>query len=146
MDEIQGLAYLVAELANAKHFEDEAKVARILCEDAIVHATRFKKAEGGETYEEKASTGTCRVVIKQPINTTIDDAAWIALRPKLDPKHPARKVFKASYSLDKKAARELQDGDPRAWAEVSSVITRKPGKIAVEVKELVMTPTTKEGA
>jgi hypothetical protein len=54
-------------------------------------------------------------------------------------RHPGRAIFKASYVLDTKRARELQEREPKAWATVSAVIERKPGKISVDLKEVVLT-------
>lgn len=140
MAETQGLVELVALLANAKTHESEAKAARIICEDAIVRATAFAKPEGQETFREEDRLGSCEVVLKQPITTNVDGDAWVKLRRTLMPKHPGRAVFTAKYSLDTKAAKALQTECPSAWADISAVITRKPGKIGVEVKKVVITP------
>ena len=138
MTETRDLVLLAAALSEAKRAEDEAKAARIAAEDALVAATGFAKSEGQESYEESNEAGRCKVTIKQPVRTTVDDEAWVKLRRTLDPRHPARAIFKASYSVDLKKARELQERDKAAWATVSEVITRKPGKVSVELKEVVV--------
>lgn len=138
MTETTDLVLLAAALSNAKQAETEAKAARIAAEDALVAATGFAKTEGQESYDDDNEHGRCKLVCKQPITTKVDDDAWVALRRTLPPKHPARSIFKASYSLDLKKARKLQEADKAAWATVSDVITRKPGKISVELKELTI--------
>lgn len=140
MTEAINLVLLAGTLSRAKAAEAEAKAARIAAEEALVAATGFKKPDGQESYEESGADGRCKLVVKQPITTNVDGEGWVKLRRTLPPKHPARSIFKAKYALDLKAARKLQETDKEAWVKVSSVITRKPGKISVELKEVVLTP------
>ena len=139
MAEEPTLVRLVAQLANAKDTEVAARDARIAVEEAIIAATGFDKSEGQESYEETTSEGNCKLVLKQPVTTKVDDDAWVALRRTLDTKHRGRAVFVTKYSLDTRKARVLQDSNPLAWRDISSVITRKPGKISVEVKDISIT-------
>lgn len=134
------LVALAATLADAKRREGEAKTDRVAAEVAIIAATGFKKAEGQESYDGSNTTGTCKLVLKQPVSTNVDSEAWVALRRTLDAKHPARAVFTAKYAVDAKKAKALQEANKKAWADVSAVVTRKPGKVSVELKEVVLTP------
>jgi len=130
-------------LANRLSIAKRAKeivTARVLeIETAIVAQTKFEKSEGQETFREDDDRGACSLVLKQPITTTVDSEAWLALRRTLPPKHPGRAIFRAKYDLDVSAARALQEGDDdakAAFAAVSGVITRKPGKVSVALKTL----------
>ena len=132
------LVDLAATLAAAKQREEQAKGERIAAEEAIIAATGFRKPDGQETYLGESKNGVCKLVLKQPVSTNVDDEAWVKLRRTLEAKHPARAVFKAKYSVDAKKARALQAENKKAWADVSAVVTRKPGKISVSVDELIM--------
>ncbi len=132
------LVELAAALAAAKSDESAAKNRRIEAEEAIIQVTGFDKAEGQESYEEDNDSGSCKLTLKQPIRTTVDSDAWLKLRRTLDKNHPARGVFKAKYDLRTKEARELQNTDKPAWVAVADVISRKPGKVSVEIKSVVI--------
>lgn len=130
---------LVRRLSKAKRLESAAKIVRIVAEKALIAALDFKKPEGQETYDHESDAGTCKVVLKQPINTTVDSEAWLKLRRTLPPDHPGRKCFRAKYEVRSKEARALQDSDKSKWSEIADVITRKPGKVQVEIKSLEIT-------
>jgi len=133
------LVALVAELARAKQEEGDAQARRIAAEEAIIRATGFALAEGQKTYDRTSAAGTCKVVLKQPVNTTVDSEAWPKLRRTLPADHPGRAVFRAKYEIITRDARELQQRDPSAWADVAAVVTRKPGKVGVEIHRFVAT-------
>lgn len=139
MAEAPSLVALAAKLSDAKRRESKASKDRIEAEKAIIRATGFVKPEGQQKYEHEDDAGACQLVLKQPIGTSVDSIAWPKLRRTLDTKHPGRKVIVAKYSLDTKAARKLMEDDKAAWADVSAVITRKPGKVSVELKKLTLT-------
>ena len=130
------LVKLALDLARAKRDETDAKDRRVAAEAAIVAATGFDKAEGSQTYDRDDEHGTCKLVLKQPITASVDAETWEKTRRTLDPKHPARDIFVRSYKLDTKKARALQDSNPEAWAVASEAITRKPGKIGVDIKQV----------
>lgn len=126
------LVRLANELARAKREEEEAKATRIEAEQAIIKACGFDKPEGQETFEAETDAGSaCRVVLKQPINTTFDGSGWPALRLKLP--ESARRAVVTDYKLDAKNAREVQEKDKTSWAAISQLVTRKPGKVSVSV-------------
>ena len=138
MDYEHDLVALAATLAGAKGREELAKAERITAEVAITAATGFKKPDGQETFDASNEHGSCKITLKQPINTIVDSEAWVKLRRTLDAKHPARAVFAAKYSVVAKKAKALQETDKQAWADVAEVVTRKPGKVSVTVTELVL--------
>jgi hypothetical protein len=132
------LVTLVATLSAAKVAEQQAKAARVAAEDALIQFTGFDLPEGQKTFEHTRDDGaSAKVTLKQPITTSVNSDGWLALRKKLDPKHPARGIFVQSFKLGTKEARALQDTNPTAWADVSDVIDRKPGKVSVEIKHVI---------
>lgn len=133
------LVKLANELASAKAVEAEAKDLRIDLEQSIIGLLDFDKDEGQETYSGLTSGGsTCRVVVKQPINTTFDGGQWPTLRRSLS--ESARKAVVSSYKLDTKEARIVQDKDPESWAKISDLVSRKPGKVSIEIKSVAIQP------
>lgn len=136
------LVELASSHVEAKRREDKAKQERIDIEEAIIALAKFKKAEGQERYEDENAIGRCVFVLKQPVSTKVDAKAWLALRRTLDKNSPIRKLFIAKYSLDLKLARALQADDKEHgesnWAKASECITRKPGKVSVEVKSVFL--------
>lgn len=139
MTETRDLVSLAAAWAHAKRMESNAKRDRLAVEEAIIAVTGFTKPEGQQSFECENEIGTCKVVLKQSITTSVDTDGWLSLRRTLDKDHPGRQIFKPKFSLETKMARQMQDNFPHEWAEISKVITRKPGKISVEVKEVTTT-------
>lgn len=131
------LVDLAIELAMAKHHEREARDARVRIEEAIVAATGFVKPEGSQTFRATADGHAVTVTLKQPVITNVDGERWLAIRRTLPAKHAARAVFRQKWDIDTAAARKLQNDDPKAWADVAPAVTRKPGKVSVEIKEVV---------
>ena len=135
----RSLVELAADLMEAKAAEDKAKRKRLDVEAAIVSRTGFAKAEGSQTYSEENEHGSCKVVLEQPINRGVDSGAWFELRKRLPKSHPAHGIFREKFELATKEARLLQEQDPAAFAEVSHVITSKPGKVSIDVKNVAVT-------
>lgn len=139
-DDVRDLVVLTARLSAAKVALVAAASKVRSAEDAIVKATGFSKPEGQESYDRPSPYGIAKLTLKQPINTTVDSEAWLKLRRTLSADHPGRKCFRAKYEVATKEARALQDkkddASKAAWATISAVITRKPGKISVKVESL----------
>jgi hypothetical protein len=132
---------LCAKLVNAKLRLGKAALDVRRAEEELIKETGFDKAEGQETYDASdEQLGMAKIVLKQPINTKVDSEAWPALRRTLAKDHPGRECFRTKYEVNTKPARVLQDSDDpekkKAWAEISDVIERSPGKVQVEVKGL----------
>ena len=142
MTEKHDLVEMARHLRDCKECEADAKALRIKAEEAIIAATGFRKLEGQTPYHADTARGHCLLVLKQPVATSVDDDLWEALRKKLPSSHPGRKLFLRKYALDLKAARKLQEKDDRAWLDVVRAVTRKPGKVSVEVKELDLLEAT----
>ena len=128
---------LAAQLASAQRAEQKAKEKRIGLEEELAGGSGFDLEEGQLTYDAYCPEGHCKYTVKQPLNDTLDEKAWVAMRLKLPKDHPGRGIFKTKPVLDKKAARELMKTNPKAWAEISEVITTKPGKVSVTLLECI---------
>ena len=138
MEDKQDLVVLASQLEDAKYHEAKWKEERIAAEDAIIKATGFVKPEGRQAFRKETKAGTCWLVLNQPISSNVDSDAWLKLRRALGIHHAGRDVFKQKFTLDKKAATALQSTNKRAWIDVSEVVTRKPGKVGIELKSLVL--------
>jgi hypothetical protein len=133
------LVELARAFQHAKRDEDAAKKLRVEAERAILALLDFKKPEGQETYEAETPGGsTAKVIVKQPISSSFDGDKWPAVRSDCSAK--ARKAVKVEYKLDTKVARAIEeDEDERtSWLRIASLISRKPGKIAVDLKALLI--------
>ncbi len=120
---------LIHALAESRVAEAEAKKARVEAEEAIIRHTGFKKTEGQETFGDKGFS----VTLKQPITSKVDPVAWRKIRHALPAGDEARKVMREKYDLDTKKARALQKERPEIWVKVSKCVTRKPGKVGVDL-------------
>lgn len=133
------LVKLANDLSTAKAVELLAKDRRIDIEQSIIGLLEFDKDEGQETYTgETAGGSTCRIVVKQPVNTKFDSDSWPKLRRSLS--GSARKAVVGSYKLDTKEARKVQDDDPESWKIISALVTRSPGKLAIDIKSVAIQP------
>ncbi len=125
---VSGLAALVARLENAKDDEAAAREARIEAEAQIVAACGFSQAEGSATFRD-ADDKEIRVTLTQPVNRSVDQAAWKSIEADLPPS--IREVVRWKPEVSITSFRAL---DSDALALVAPAITSKPGKISVEVK------------
>ncbi len=112
------------------------------CEERLAALTGFRKPEGQTTYDVEGSEALCRVVIKQPVTTTVDTDLWLETRKSLPKRHPARAIFAQRFQLKTKEARALQESDKEAYLAVAKCIQRKPGKLSVKVEKLVAKEAT----
>ncbi len=134
------LVRLAQRLHRAKIGEERAKNTRICCEKEIVEATQFIKPEGQHGYKAKSEGGSCELTLKQPVYTKVDTDGWLKIRKKLNPHHHGRQCFRQKFDIDTKAAREVQEKYPAEWIDVVKAITRTPGKISVDIKEVTVLP------
>lgn len=124
---------LVFSLNAAKHRRDNANDEIKDLESQIVAALGFNKTEGQSTFVTKSPSGEARLTLKQPITTSVDAEKWEAVRGSL-PKAVRAGLMRTKYELETKFARALQTDDRDTWSKASVAITRKPGKVSVEVK------------
>lgn len=135
------LVNLATRLRDAKAIEAKATRDRVEIEREIIALVRFTKAEGQETYAATAGElSRASVVLRQPVSTKFDEKTWVEKSQELGEKLYVRvaSALRTKLSLDTKAARDLQDRDKEAWLALSEFVTRKPGKVAVDVKEAIV--------
>ncbi len=137
MDGSTDLLQLASRLSNARKQVAVLQLGCLGIEREIIGATGFSKTEGRETFAEDVAGGSYKLVLDQPINTTVDSDEWAKLKLALPKDHAGRKVFVTKYVITLPVARDLQKNNKAAWQEIASVITRKPGKVSVKVEELV---------
>ena len=125
---VPGLAALVERLERAKADEIDARDRRIDAEQQIISAAGFDKAEGSASYRD-ADDKEVRVTLTQPVNRSVDAAAWLSIEADL-PKE-IREVVRWKPEVSITSFRAL---DGTGLALVAPAITSKPGKISVEVK------------
>lgn len=125
---VPGLAALVERLERAKADEAEAKDRRIDAEQQIISAAGFDKPEGSATFRD-ADDKECKVTLTQPINRSVDAAAWKAIEGDLPLE--VREVVRWKPEVIITSFRAL---DGVSLALVAPAITSRPGKISVEVK------------
>ncbi len=106
-------------------------------EVAAIALTNFDKGEGSATYAEETDHGRCKVVLNQRVNTSVDMDEWGNVKKGIGGAL-ARKLMKPKYSLVLAEMRLLEEQDPATYAKVAKCISRKPGKVSFEVKELVI--------
>ncbi|MEO0479029.1 MAG: hypothetical protein AAF196_06070 [Planctomycetota bacterium] len=126
---------LALQLNALKEQRDDYSARILETEQALIEAANFKKPEGQGSFEHAEDRGSVKIVFKQPINATLDQDAIAQAHRSLKHNHPALAAFKSTYKLDTKAARAVKDED---WRAVAHCVTRKPGKVSVEVKSLVL--------
>ena len=122
-------------LSIAKRKETAAREFRIKCEEDVIEASGFEKAEGSETYSFEHDDLAAKFEIKRPISVSVDEDAIPDLKKALGKKR-FESVFKTKHSVVAKGLKDLEKTDHDAWLAVQQVLTRKPGKIAVTIKNL----------
>lgn len=147
-DQLSGgvsLVTLAARLARAKADEDKAKRLREECEIDIVRFTRFEKSEGQETFTAADDNGHVKIVLKQNVSLNVDQEAAAIVKKSVGGAL-FRRCFATKFSPVTKELRDLQDKDPGTFAKLAGCLSRKPGKVSVDLKELVQADTADGGA
>jgi len=124
---------LAEQLHHARAVEGAAKARREQIEQQIVDALEFRRPEGQQTFDVIGDRGVAKIRLKRNVSTSVDAEAWERIRRKLPRRHPARDLFRVSYDLSLAEARKFQESDRDGWALISDAITRKPGKVSVEL-------------
>jgi len=127
---------LVRILSERKADETVAKAARILAEEDLVKATGFAKHSGSQSYKATiSSVGAATVTLKQPVTVSVI-ADRVAALKKTIKRSVFGRVFQAKYSVVAKELSILEKSDHDVWLEVMECLSKKPGKIGVEIKNL----------
>lgn len=129
---------IVDRFHQAKLAEDAARARRIEIEGEIIAAVGFDLTRGSKTFEFADGKSSCKVTLTQPVNVTVDEEGWDNLRSTLPKNDPARLVFRQKWAVDAKEAVALMATEPAAYRRVAHLITSKPGKVSVDLKQLVV--------
>lgn len=134
-----GIVPLVTALADAKRAENDAKVARIAAEEALIDALKFEKPEGIETYTLNEGRTMARVTLTRPVTRSVDADEWAGVLETLseDEEDAVGELMRIKYELNLKTARNLEENYPHLWRKCAAAVTSKPGKISVEIREVV---------
>lgn len=134
-----GTVALVQALAHAKAAENAAKAERISAEERLIDALKFEKPEGSETYTLNEERTMCKVTLTRPVTRSVDSEGWHDFFAKLDASDAAavEDLMRLKYELSTSVARKLEGDRPSLWRKCAKFISSKPGKVSVEIKEIV---------
>lgn len=135
----QGIVPLVLALADAKRAENDAKAARIAAEEALIEALKFERPEGSETYTLNEGRTMAKVTLTRPITRSVDSEAWPTVLSKLsvEDSEKVEGLMRTKYELAVGKARNIEENMPALWRKLAVCISSKPGKVSVEIKEVV---------
>jgi len=119
------LSQLASDLVIAKSTEAKAKAKRIEIEETI--AAKLKAPEDGSKSFE---AGEYKVTIKNGLlySCNVEDLDALDIEPALRP-------IKTERKFDPKGYKWLKENDSATFAKVAEVVTVKPAKVSVTVKE-----------
>lgn len=124
-------AELVAEIIKQKKIEEKAKRLRNDAEAMLVESSGFNLEEGSKTLE----VGGHKVVFRQPITRSIDDAAWHSVSGAISAiTGGSLSPVVTKLAINAKDFRKLREVFPEAFKIASGAISSKPGKVGVTVK------------
>ena len=118
----------VAELQEAKAEEKKAKDKRVLVEAEVIELVKDAvKEEGASTHK----AGRYKVVTtgKLSYSANIEDVENLDIPVNLMP-------IRTKKELDVKGVKYLKEHHPQVYAKIASLITVKPQKTAITIKEL----------
>ena len=118
---------LVQSLIEAKKQEAQATAERVAFENLVIDYLG-KREEGSETHTLESGL---KVTITGKLSYTADMPLLAAICAALP---EAARPLKTKVELDQTMAKKIRANDPSLWAMLSSAITMKPAKTAVEVK------------
>jgi hypothetical protein len=123
---------------TAKQNEVVAREQRIHLENEIADHVGFNLETGSQTYTTQTDEGSAKLVVKKPRTRDVDQDAIPKIKKILK---GARfgKVFRNKWSVIAAGLKALMERDHDLYIEIAEHITEKPGKIAVELKELQLT-------
>ena len=110
--------------------EEEARAASLRRELAaqIQHMTGHT-TESSKTYKD----GDWKVVVKQPVNRTMDWAAWETVKQDIPEE---LWPIEMKPCIDEKGVKWIKDNDPEIYQTLSGAMTSKPGAVSVTVTRI----------
>lgn len=122
------LAQLAAAFAQAK--AEETRAADLRRElAALIQNMTGHTAESSKTYKD----GDWKVVVKQPVNRTMDWAAWEIVKQSIPEEFWPVEM---KPCIDEKGVKWIKDNDPEIYATLSGAMTTKPGAVSVTVTRI----------
>ena len=86
-------------------------------------------AESSKTYKD----GDWKVVVKQPVNRSMDWAAWETVKQDIPEE---LWPIETQPALDEKGVKWLMNNEPEIYRILSSALTTKPGAVSVTVTRI----------
>lgn len=122
------LAQLCAAFAQAK--AEETRAADLRKElAALIQNMTGHTAESSKTYKD----GDWKVSIKQPVNRTMDWAAWEIVKKDIPEEFWP---IEMKPCIDEKGVKWIKDNDPEIYQTLSGAMTTKPGAVSVTVTRI----------
>lgn len=116
---------------TAKDRIEELKVEMLEIENSLL--TEVESVEGGSKTNHLDGY---KIIVKRPINRTIDGDAWEIVKELIP---PDLRPVRVKIEPDAKGCDWLRENRPELWAIAAEAITEKPGKpgftVDVEDKE-----------
>lgn len=122
------LSHLAEAYEQAKAEETRAADLRRELAAQIQHMTGHT-TESSKTYKD----GDWKVVVKQPVNRTMDWAAWETVKNQIAPE---LWPIETKQVLDEKGVKWLMNNEPEIYRILSSALTTKPGAVSVTVTRI----------
>ena len=121
---------LAASWRKAKQDENNAKDQRIEIEQKLIEKIGVKQ-EGTTRH----ATNLFSIATEGKLSRKVDPNSITAVLDKIGGTL-FKRVFKTDYKVSVSGLRELKEQHPSAYREVCKVITEKPAKTAVSIKDL----------
>lgn len=128
-DPTQQPALTLAQLASAWYAAkgEETRAADLRKEIAAqIQLITGHQAESSKTYKD----GDWKVVVKQPVNHTMDWDAWEAVKADIPEEFWP---VETKTVLDEKGVKWIKDNDPAIYATLAQALTTRPGAVSVTV-------------
>lgn len=122
------LAQLCAAFAQAKAEETRAADLRKELAGLIQNMTGHT-AESSKTYKD----GDWKVSIKQPVNRSMDWAAWETVKKEIPEEFWPVEM---KPTLDEKGVKWIADNDSAIYTTLAQCLTTKPGAVSVTVTRI----------
>jgi hypothetical protein len=128
---------LSCQLETAQKAEEFAKEQRIRVEEEIVKATGFSKPAGSQSFATDGAFGSAKLTLKQNVYVSVIEDRIPAVKKSLG-SNLFWRCFSTKHAPVAKAIAALEKSNRDLYLEAAVVIQRKPGKVSVELKTLVV--------
>lgn len=130
---------LIRRLNEARAREDAARAERVAIEEEVITATGFGKSEGSQTYGVTIDgVGSTKFTMKQPVRSSVQQGEIPNVKRQMG-KAAFEKAFRTKYEVNSSGLKALERENRDLYLLACEAIVKTPGKVAVEVKNLVVT-------